>query len=47
MLVTSRRHLGDLPGTAVPVLLHVLPPDEAREMFVRLAPRAAGARTRP
>ena len=42
VLVTSRRHLGDLPGTTVPVLLNVLRPDEAREMFVRLAPRAAG-----
>jgi tetratricopeptide (TPR) repeat protein len=41
VLVTSRRHLGDLPGAAAPVLLQVLPPDEAREMFVRLAPRAA------
>ena len=41
MLVTSRRHLGDLPGAAGPVLLEVLPPDEAQEMFVRLAPRAA------
>ena len=42
VLVTSRRHLGDLPGAAPPVLLDVLPPDEAREMFVRLAPRATG-----
>ncbi len=41
VLVTSRRHLGDLPGAAVPVQLQVLPPEEAREMFVRLAPRAA------
>jgi tetratricopeptide (TPR) repeat protein len=40
VLVTSRRHLGDLPG-AVPLRLEVLPPDQAREMFVRLAPRAA------
>ncbi len=43
VLVTSRRHLGDLPGTAVPVLLNVLRPGEAWEMFVRLAPRAAGS----
>jgi tetratricopeptide (TPR) repeat protein len=40
VLVTSRRHLGDLPGAAPPVLLQVLPPVKAREMFVRLAPRA-------
>jgi hypothetical protein len=30
VLVTSRRYLGDLPGTAVPVLLPVLAPQEAR-----------------
>jgi len=41
VLVTSRRYLGDLPGAAAPVLLEVLPAQEAREMFVRLAPRAA------
>jgi tetratricopeptide (TPR) repeat protein len=41
VLVTSRRHLGDLPGAVVPVLLDVLPPDRAEEMFTRLAPRAA------
>jgi len=41
VLVTSRRHLGDLPGAATPVLLEVLPPEEARQMFIRLAPRAA------
>jgi tetratricopeptide (TPR) repeat protein/DNA-binding XRE family transcriptional regulator len=41
VLVTSRRHLGDLPGPAVPVLLDALPPDQAHEMFVRLAPGAA------
>ena len=41
VLVTSRRHLGDLPGAAAPVQLPVLTEDEAREMFVRLAPRAA------
>jgi Domain of unknown function (DUF4062) len=41
VLVTSRRPLGDLPGTVVPVQLECLPPDEARIMFLRLAPRAA------
>ncbi|HEV3290704.1 MAG TPA: tetratricopeptide repeat protein [Streptosporangiaceae bacterium] len=41
VLVTSRRYLGDLPGAAAPVQLPVLPALEAREMFVRLAPRAA------
>jgi tetratricopeptide (TPR) repeat protein len=42
VLVTSRRHLGDLPGSVTPVLLDVLPPQQAQEMFIRLAPRAAG-----
>ena len=41
VLVTSRRHLGDLSGAAAQVQLPVLPAQEAREMFVRLAPRAA------
>ncbi len=41
VLVTSRRHLGDLPSAAAPVQLPVLAADEAREMFTRLAPRAA------
>jgi DNA-binding SARP family transcriptional activator/tetratricopeptide (TPR) repeat protein len=41
VLVTSRRHLGDLPGHAAPVRLQVLSAQDAREMFVRLAPRAA------
>jgi DNA-binding SARP family transcriptional activator len=41
VLVTSRRFLGDLPADAVPVSLDVLAPDEAAQMFVRLAPRAA------
>jgi DNA-binding SARP family transcriptional activator/tetratricopeptide (TPR) repeat protein len=41
VLVTSRRHLADLPGAVVPVMLATLPPAKAREMFVRLAPRAA------
>ncbi|MGH3428058.1 MAG: hypothetical protein ACRDQZ_10905, partial [Mycobacteriales bacterium] len=40
VLVTSRRYLGDLPS-AVPMLLGVLPPEEAERMFLRLAPRAA------
>jgi NB-ARC domain len=40
VLVTSRRYLGDLPG-AVPMLLDILPPEEAQQMFLRLAPRAA------
>jgi tetratricopeptide (TPR) repeat protein len=43
VLVTSRRHLGDLPGAVIPVLLDVLPPEQAGEMFTRLAPRAAGS----
>jgi hypothetical protein len=41
VLVTSRRHLGDLPGAVVPVLLDVLTPEQAAEMFTRLALRAA------
>ncbi len=41
VLVTSRRHLGDLPGAVVPVQVDALPPDRAQEMFVRLAPSAA------
>ena len=41
VLVTSRRHLGDLPGGVTPVLLDALPPQSALEMFIRLAPRAA------
>ncbi len=40
VLVTSRRHLGDLPGVTEPVLLDVLPPEQAEEMFTRLAARA-------
>jgi tetratricopeptide (TPR) repeat protein len=43
VLVTSRRHLGDLPGVVTPVLLDVLPPRKAQEMFTQLAPRAAGS----
>ena len=41
VLVTSRRHLGDLPGKVTPVLLDALPPQRAEEMFIRLAPRVA------
>jgi tetratricopeptide (TPR) repeat protein len=41
VLVTSRRHLADLPGVVVPVQLDVLPDAEAVRMFTRLAPRAA------
>jgi DNA-binding SARP family transcriptional activator/DNA-binding XRE family transcriptional regulator len=41
VLVTSRRHLGDLAEAAAPVLLGELPSREARAMFTRLAPRAA------
>lgn len=41
VLVTSRRHLGDLPGAVVPMLLDALPPGQAQEMFQRLTPRPA------
>jgi tetratricopeptide (TPR) repeat protein/transcriptional regulator with XRE-family HTH domain len=41
VLVTSRRHLGDLPGVVVPMLLEAMPPNQAQMMFLRLAPRAA------
>jgi tetratricopeptide (TPR) repeat protein/transcriptional regulator with XRE-family HTH domain len=43
VLVTSRRHLGDLPGSVTPVPLDVLTPAQAAEMFTLLAPRAAGS----
>jgi tetratricopeptide (TPR) repeat protein len=43
VLVTSRRHLGDLPGPVVPLPVEVLPPGESRAMFLRLAPGAATA----
>ena len=43
VLVTSRRHLGDLPGAVTPVLLDVLTAAQAAQMFTRLAPRAAGS----
>ena len=41
VLITSRRHLGDLPGGVVPLMLEVLPLEEANAMFKRLAPRTA------
>jgi tetratricopeptide (TPR) repeat protein len=41
VLVTSRRHLADLPGAVVAVPLDALPPDEAQAMYLRLAIRAA------
>jgi DNA-binding SARP family transcriptional activator len=41
VLVTSRRHLGDLPGAVAHVMLDVLGPDQARDMFLRLAPLAS------
>jgi DNA-binding SARP family transcriptional activator/tetratricopeptide (TPR) repeat protein len=44
VLVTSRRHLGDLPGAITPVLVDALPPQEAADMFTRLAPGTAGDR---
>jgi DNA-binding SARP family transcriptional activator len=43
VLVTSRRHLGDLPGAVVQVTLDALAPDQAREMFLQLAPRASAS----
>jgi tetratricopeptide (TPR) repeat protein len=44
VLVTSRRHLGDLPSAVTPVPLDVLPEQRAEQMFIRLAPRAAADR---
>jgi tetratricopeptide (TPR) repeat protein len=41
VLVTSRRHLGDLPGPVIPVQVSALPPDKAQAMLARLAGRAA------
>jgi len=41
VLITSRRHLGDLPGQVVPVRLDALPAGQAQRMLTRLAPRAA------
>jgi len=41
VLLTSRRHLGDLPGAVAHVMLDVLSPEQGRDMFLRLAPRAS------
>ena len=41
VLVTSRRHLGDLPYAVTETFLDVLPPGDAVAMFLRLTPRAA------
>jgi DNA-binding SARP family transcriptional activator/tetratricopeptide (TPR) repeat protein len=41
VLVTSRRHLADLPGVVIGVALPALPAGQAAAMFSRLAPRAA------
>jgi tetratricopeptide (TPR) repeat protein len=41
VLVTSRRHLADLPGAVVPVPVDTLSAGHARAMFIRLTPRAA------
>jgi tetratricopeptide (TPR) repeat protein len=40
VLITSRRRLADL-GEAVPLTLATLPPDQAGQLFTRLAPAAA------
>jgi tetratricopeptide (TPR) repeat protein len=42
VLVTSRRYLGDLPSAAVSLTLDTPPAGEAAQMFLRVAPRAAG-----
>lgn len=42
VLVTSRRHLADLPAAVVQVPVEELPPAAAWDMFARLAPRATG-----
>jgi tetratricopeptide (TPR) repeat protein len=41
VLVTSRHHLGELKSGIYPIALDVLSEPEARELFIRLAPRAA------
>src|SRR5579863_1861285 len=41
VLVTSRRHLGDLPGHVIPVPVQVLAPQKAQEMFLRLSQHAS------
>jgi tetratricopeptide (TPR) repeat protein/transcriptional regulator with XRE-family HTH domain len=40
VLVTSRRHLADLPGAITSIPVRVLSPDAAADMFARLAARA-------
>ncbi len=40
VLITSRRHLGDLPGLVLRIALEAMSPAKAQEMFLRLAPRA-------
>jgi tetratricopeptide (TPR) repeat protein len=42
VLITSRRHLGDLPSAVGEISLDVLAPEEAVAMFLRMAPQAAG-----
>jgi tetratricopeptide (TPR) repeat protein len=41
VLITSRRHLGDLPDVTIPVLLDVLTAGQAAQIFTQLTPRAA------
>jgi DNA-binding SARP family transcriptional activator/tetratricopeptide (TPR) repeat protein/DNA-binding XRE family transcriptional regulator len=43
VLISSRRHLADLPGAVVPISLPTLAAPQASEMFARLAPRSAAA----
>ncbi|MEY9911801.1 tetratricopeptide (TPR) repeat protein [Catenulispora sp. MAP12-49] len=42
VLITSRRHLGDLPYPVTEVFLDALPLQDAVAMFLRLAPRGEG-----
>jgi tetratricopeptide (TPR) repeat protein len=41
VLVTSRRHLGDLPVPVVTIAVDALPSGQAQDMFLQMAPRAA------
>lgn len=41
VLITSRRHLGDLPCAVATISLDLLPPRDAVEMFMRVAPRGS------
>lgn len=41
VLITSRRHLGDLPYTVADISLDVLAPQEAVALFLRLCPQPA------